>query len=254
MTGRLADKISVIAGVGGGIGSACALSFAREGAKVVGCDVASDRANAIRDEAVRHGITMDVLAPVDLAKPDEVTRFIDSVGRRYGRIDVLVNATAHVHMAWIEAMTNDQFREVLVNEVDVVFQTCRAAWPHMKRNGGSIINFSSVNAWMAVEALPSIAHTAGKAAVLGMTRQLAMEGAPHGIRANTVTPGLIVTPATEQVMTKRPEFRKVLDRKIMLGRLGRPQDIANCCVFLGSDESEWVTGADFRIDGGMMAW
>lgn len=254
MGDRLKGKVAIVTGAGGGIGGACALAFAEQGAAVIGCDIDAGPAEELRADAGKRGVPIDVQAPVDLFDASQLRQFIDGVAGRHGAIDVLVNAAARSHMAWIEDMTPEQFRDTMIGEVDLVFRTCKAAWPHLRRRGGSIINFSSVNAWMAVEGLPSIGHAAGKAAVLGMTRQLAMEGAPHRIRANTVAPGLIVTGKTEASLAKRPEFRATLDRKIMLKRLGRPEDVAHSCVYLASDEAEWVTGTDLRVDGGMMAW
>ncbi|MDE2352273.1 MAG: SDR family oxidoreductase, partial [Alphaproteobacteria bacterium] len=109
-----------------------------------------------------------------------------------------------------------------------------------------------VNAYAALTGSPALAHCAGKGGVLAMTRQLAMEGAPHGIRANTISPGLIVTGATAPVL-EQPGFKDNVFAKLMLKRLGRPEDIAWCAVFLASDESSWITAADFSVDGGAKA-
>jgi NAD(P)-dependent dehydrogenase (short-subunit alcohol dehydrogenase family) len=131
---------------------------------------------------------------------------------------------------------------------------CKAVWPHMvARGGGSIINLASANAYVALKNSPALAHTAGKGGVLAMTRQLAMEGAPHRIRANSISPGMIVTTATKPVLEK-PEFMAAVKEKLMLDRLGVPDDIAWGAVYLASDEAAFVTGADLSIDGGAIAW
>jgi NAD(P)-dependent dehydrogenase (short-subunit alcohol dehydrogenase family) len=147
----------------------------------------------------------------------------------------------------------DGWRRTLTGELDIVFLACKAAWPHLSAHGGSIVNFASANAHVALRGSPAVAHCAGKGGVLAMTRQLAMEGAPHNIRANTISPGLIVTGATRPVL-ERPEFCAAVNEKLMLGRLGQPEDIARAVVFLASNEATWITGADFAIDGGATAW
>jgi NAD(P)-dependent dehydrogenase (short-subunit alcohol dehydrogenase family) len=147
------------------------------------------------------------------------------------------------------------WRRTLQCELDAVFLGCKYAWPHLKASGSaSIINLSSANAFMALEGSPALAHCAGKGGVLAMTRQLAAEGAPHNIRANSICPGMIVTGATKSVLEGNPNIREAARRKTMLGRFGQPEDVAWLAVFLASEEASWVTGADFSIDGGATAW
>ena len=167
----------------------------------------------------------------------------------------MVNAAAFADFVWIEDMDYERhWRHTLTGELDTVFLVCKAAWPHLKaRGGGAIINFASANAYVALKQSPALAHTAGKGGVLAMTRQLAMEGAPHRIRANSISPGLIVTGATRPVL-ERPEFLAAVKDKLMLDRLGRPEDIAWGAVYLASDEAGFVTGTDLSIDGGALAW
>jgi NAD(P)-dependent dehydrogenase (short-subunit alcohol dehydrogenase family) len=254
VSGRLANKVAIISGIASGIARECALQFAREGAIVLGSDVNTSEAHQTVELAKQEGLTIEAFAPVDMFDDPTVNSFISDAASRHGRIDVLVNAAAIAEMAWIEALTPDQFRRTMIAEVDSVFYATRAAWPHLKRQGGSIINFASVAAHMSVESLPALAHTAGKGAILAMTRQLAMEGGEHGIRANTISPGLIVTTATKAALEGQSGFRAAIDRKIMVKRLGQPIDIALGCVYLASNESSFVTGSDVRIDGGMTAW
>jgi NAD(P)-dependent dehydrogenase (short-subunit alcohol dehydrogenase family) len=155
---------------------------------------------------------------------------IDATVEEYAGIDILLNAAAFGAFAWIQDMDyQTQWKATLAGELDVVFLACKAAWPHLiSRGGGSIINFASANAYVALPGSPALAHCAGKGGVLAMTRQLALEGAPHGIRANTISPGLIVTGATRPVLESVPGFEANVMSKMMLKRLGQPEDVAWC--------------------------
>jgi NAD(P)-dependent dehydrogenase (short-subunit alcohol dehydrogenase family) len=250
---RLTGKVAIVTGIGSGIGKGCALMFARQGATVVGCDISAVAAEATVAEARADGIELLSFAPCDMTDPAAVEHLVDYTEKKCGGIDILLNAAATAVFAWIQDMTYNDWRKTLTGELDVVFLACKAVWPHMiKRGGGSIINFASANAYAALKGSAALAHCAGKGGVLAMTRQLAMEGGPHGIRANTIAPGMIVTGATKPVL-KQPGFiENVLD-KAMLGRVGQPEDIAWCATFLASDESSWVTGADYSVDGGATA-
>ncbi len=253
-SGRLKDKLALVTGGGAGIGQGCALMFARHGASVVACDLDPARLKATADQAASEGLALEAMA-CDLTDEAAVGRLIQDIGQRHGRIDVLVNAAAVATFAWIEDMAYADWRRTLVGELDIVFLATRAAWPHLKASGrASIINFASANAYHALEGSPALAHCAGKGGVLAMTRQLAMEGAPHGVRANTISPGFIQTAATADHLAADPTFEAKVLAKNMIKRLGRPEDIAWCATWLASDESTYVTGSDFRIDGGATAW
>ena len=258
---RLAGKVAVVTGLGAGIGRGIARLFALQGATVVGADLDAAAAQATVDAAAAEGLTIDSLHPLDLTQPAAVRRLMDHAAERHGGIDILVNAAAFGAFRWLEEMDYERdWRRTLVGEVDIVFLACQAAWPHLKakarsgRGGASVINFASANARMALPLSPALAHCAGKGAVLAMSRQLAMEGAPHGLRVNTVSPALVETAATRQPLDEIPGFREQVLDKFMLKRLGQPEDIAWLAVYLGSDESSWVTAADFAIDAGATAW
>lgn len=255
LSDRLAGKIAIVTGIASGIGQGCALMMARHGARVIGCDIDADGAAATARTAGEEGLDFVSLHPVDLTTPEGAQRLVDFAVDRHGGLDILVNAAAFGAFAPIEEMDYDEhWRRTITGELDIVFLASKAAWPHLKaRGGGSIVNFASANAHQALKHSPALAHCAGKGGVLAMTRQLAMEGGPHNIRANTISPGLIVTGATRPVL-ERPEFVEAVKAKLMLDRLGQPEDIAWAVVYLVSDEAGWVTGADFAIDGGAIAW
>lgn len=252
--GRLSGKVAIVTGTAGGIGQEVAFAFAREGAAVVGCDFNAAGAAATQETARAAGLPFDSVHPCDLTREDDVQRLIEHTMARHGRIDILVNAAATAVFAWIEEMSYADWRKTIAGELDVVFLACRAAWPHLKKSSNAaIINFASANAHGALAGSGALAHCAGKGGVLAMTRQLAMEGGPHGIRANTISPALVVTPATAPVVASPKMREHVLSRK-MIKRLGQPADIAHCAIYLASDEASWVTGADFSVDGGATAW
>ncbi|MEU9265791.1 SDR family oxidoreductase [Streptomyces sp. NPDC048251] len=256
MTARLSGKVALVTGAGAGIGQGCALLFAEQGATVVGCDLDPAAAGRTRKAAADRGLAVEVLAPLDMTVPADARRFADEAAERHGRIDVLVTAGAIApHLATAAEMDfGTQWSPTLRGEVDVVFLPVRAAWSHMVASGGgSIINFASVNAFRASATFGMVAHCAGKSAVLGLTRQLAVEGGPSGIRANTISPGMVRTPATESAGAHDGAAREALLARIPLGRVGTPEDIAWCAVYLASQESAWVTGGNFPVDGGVLA-
>lgn len=252
--GRLAGKIAVVTGIGAGIGQGCALEFARQGATVIGCDLNAATADATVEAARAEGLRIVGVQPCDLTREPDVQRLIDA-GAAHGRIDVLVNAAAIApRMAPVRSMKfREEWGATLTGEVDVVFLPCKLAWPLLEASGrASIINFASVNAFRGSTNFGMAAHCAGKGAVLAFTRQLAVEGGP-GIRANTISPGMVVTPATHSASATSGPIRDAILARMPMKRLGTPQDIAWCAVFLASDESAWITGANFPVDGGVMA-
>ena len=253
--GRLAGKVALITGTGGGMGRAAAILFAQEGARVVGCDINPAESAETVELARKTGGEMTAMAPVDLGDPDAAADWVNQAAAAHGGIDVLYNNASAIRMAPIDELSVADWQFTLRNELDTVFYVTRAAWPHLvARGGGSIINVGSIAAMRGVEFVEQNAHSAAKAGCTALTLQFVAEGGKHGIRANTISPGLIHTPATDPVITDPPEFfqRMVLDR-IPLGRVGQPDDVARLALFLASDESEWISGAHIVVDGGLTA-
>jgi NAD(P)-dependent dehydrogenase (short-subunit alcohol dehydrogenase family) len=250
--GRLDGKIALITGTGGGMGVTAARMFAREGARVVGCDL-DEQSSARTVELVRaDGGEMTAMAPVDLGDPAAARDWVDRAVTVYGGIDVLYNNASTQRFAPLDVLTTQEWDFTIRNELNLVYYTVRAAWPHLKsRGGGSIINVGSIAAIRGVEFMAQNAHSAAKAGVIGLTLQLVVEGGPHGIRANVISPGMTETPNTAPLLADPPErFRSVVLDRIPLGRHGQPEDVVNAALFLASDESSWISGANIVIDGG----
>jgi NAD(P)-dependent dehydrogenase (short-subunit alcohol dehydrogenase family) len=242
-----------VTGTGGSIGREAALLFAREGALVVGCGLSAEGAEATVDAVRQAGGKMVSLQPCDLSKPEACQALVDLAVRTFGRIDVLFNNAAMAYFNWLEDISNDEWDRNRREEVDLVFYLTRAAWPFLKTSHGVVLNTASLTALMSFKNLGSLAHTTAKAGIIGMTRQLAMEGREFGIRANSISPGVIETNQTREQL-KDPEWASYMLGKTLLGRLGRPEEVAHVALFLASDDSSYVTGVDIVVDGGMRVW
>jgi meso-butanediol dehydrogenase/(S,S)-butanediol dehydrogenase/diacetyl reductase len=251
--GRLEGKVALISGTGGGQGRAAALRFTAEGAIVVGCDISG--------EAQRETVTLVREAGGMMTGPEESADIATSAGANawiagavadHGRIDILYNNASASKFAPVERMTDEDWHFTMRNEIDIVFFPTRAAWPHLTRPGGVIINVGSTAGWAGSPGAGTLAHNATKGAVIAMTRQLAIEGAPHGIRAMSLSPGFVRTPGTAPFL-EQPEIRAKLLARIPLGRPGEPEEIVAAALFMASDEASFLTGADLVVDGGSLA-
>ncbi len=166
------------------------------------------------------------LQPCHLNDPADCDRLVELAVNEFGRIDVLYNLAARSHFSPIEAFTDEEWDAARRDEVDLVFYLTRAAWPHLKASRGVVVNMASLNGSLSFKLLPSLAHTTNKAAIIGMTRQLALEGSDHGIRVNSISPGFIETNSTRGELEDEDFGRRMRDRTL-LGRFGQAEDIAN---------------------------
>jgi meso-butanediol dehydrogenase / (S,S)-butanediol dehydrogenase / diacetyl reductase len=253
---RLEGKTALITGTGGGQGRAAALLFAREGATVVGCDLKAEAEETVR--LVRsEGGSMTSTSPVDLGDPAQTKGWIQDAAEEHGGFDILYNNASIARFAPVADMSDDAWNDTLRNELDLVFYACRAAWPYLtERGGGSIINIASIQGMRALPAAGGsgggFAHATTKAGVIAMTRELALEGGQYGIRVNSISPGLIDTPAVAEMMAIDEVVSAFIDRQI-LRRVGQPEDVARAALFLASADAGWITGINLPVDGGYTA-
>ncbi len=255
--GRLDGKIAMITGTGGGQGRQAALRFAQEGAKVVGCDVKEEGAAETLELVTKAGGDMVSQAPVDLTDEEAVKAWIDFGVDAYGDFDILYNNASAIRSGTIDVLTREDFDWTMQNEVTLIFLAIKHALPVFQRKGGgAIVNIASVagivGAGMPGNNLGNLAHCVAKAAVLRMTEVLAVELAPHNVRINSISPGVIETPALAPFLADEGGRNAFIGMGV-IPRVGQPDDVVNAAIFLASDESPWITGIDIPVDGGQVA-
>jgi len=254
MADRLKDKVAFITGTGGGQGRAAAILFAKEGAKIVGCDVKKEGGEETA-ALIQAAGGDSIFQVVDLGQGAEVKTWFDWGIGHYGQMDIIYNNAGACLFAPIEQMRWEEWQFTIRNELDLIYWTSHHGFPLMTARGGCIINTGSTAGMLGFTDLGNFAHATTKGGVIALTRQIAAEGAKYNIRANSISPGLIETPATMPLIND-PVYKSVISdllAKQMLKRIGKPEDIAYCALYLASEEAEWVTGANFVIDGGMSA-
>ncbi|GAA4253603.1 SDR family oxidoreductase [Dactylosporangium darangshiense] len=253
--GTLDGKVVLITGTAGGQGRVASLVFAREGARVVGCDIQAD-ANAETVELVRSaGGEMTGIAPVDLTDPEQARRLVEGAAAAYGGLDVVYNNAALQRFGPMPDFSVADWRTTISGELDIPFFVSKFAWPQLvRRGGGVIINIASMAGMIGGQVPPMAGHTAANAGVIALTRQLALEGAPHGIRAVAISPGPVLTPASDRDLGDDRAARDAITAKTLLKRFAQPEEIVELAAFLASDRASYITGANYPVDGGATAW
>lgn len=251
--GRLAGKVCLITGIAGpiGQGASAARLFAKEGGRVVGTDIRKEGEKVVEEIRAANGEA--VFFASDLTKEDEVKDLVRFAVEKYGRVDVLYNNAGRGAKRPFLDLSKEEWDYTIENELTLVFLACKHGIPELiKAGGGSIINTSSAIALRANPFIWGTVHAATKAAVIGLTRQLALEFATHHIRANVICPGTIETSKTSTSF-QNPDYVQKRIAETLVGRIGTPEDIANIALYLASDDSSFVTGAVFVVDGGATA-
>ncbi len=249
---RLAGKVILVTGAASGMGLVATRMFAAEGAKVVAADV-NAAGLELAMAGLDPGLAESVLAVAgSVTDSDDVARIIAEGVERFGKLNVLYNNAGIMPEADTSVIktSEDVWDQVLDVNLKSIFLVCKHGIPALiDAGGGSVINIASFVALVGCTN-PQDAYTASKGGVLALTRSLAVQYGPQGVRVNAICPGPILTPMTEQLFPKEEERMKRLNR-IPLGRFGRAEDIVHAGVFLASDESSWMTGSQFVVDGGI---
>jgi len=243
-------KVAIITGATGGIGFQVAKRLGEDG-YIVFLNGIEDETGAKRvEELTAKGITAEYYG-FDVTNEEAVTSNINSIGEKYGKIDVLVNNAGGLGgRSRFEDMTTEFYRFVMALNLDSTFFASRAAIPFLKKGkNASIINYTSIAAWNAGGPGAGVYGTS-KAGVQAITRALAKDLAEYGIRVNAVSPGTIDTPFHAQIKSTKPEVFASWKNNILLGRLGQPEDVASVVSFLVSDDAAFLTAETIQITGG----
>ena len=251
MSERLKGKIGIITGAGSGIGRACAVALAREGARVALFGRRKERVEEVAQEIGDHAFAVGG----DVSKKDDLNRLLDATVTRFGTLNFLVNNAGILHIGNAEQINEDQWEQTFNVNVTSVWLLSRGALSHMRKaGGGSIINIASVLG--IVGARNRAAYAPSKGAVVLLTKSMAVDHGHEKIRVNAICPSFVESELTAGILSKvgDPEsFRRERIAAHPIGRLGRPEDIASLTVYLASDESSWTTGATLPVDGGYSA-
>jgi len=244
---RFADKVAVVTGAASGIGAATARRLAAEGAALVLADLNAEGLGAMADELTAAGAPVTTRV-TDVSKEDEVAALVTLAVDTHGRLDVLVSNAGIGHYGLAPDITAEQWHRVMAVDVDSVFFGAKHAIPHLRATAGNIVNTCSISGLYGDYGL--VAYNTAKGAVANMTRNLAIDHAPEGVRINAVCPGGVDTPMLRRVLERWPEE---YERLIPMQRPGQPDEIAAAITFLASADASYITGHLLVVDGGVTA-
>ena len=250
---RLLGKIAIVTGAGRGIGHAIALRFGAEGATVVAANRNVTEGEAVV-EAIRAGGGKAAFIRTDIRLPEDCEALIAEAEERFGRVDILCNNAGVGLLRTVVETTLDDYVYLMDTNVRGAFLLCKHAIPGMvSRGSGVVVNMASVASFVGFER--DAAYCASKGGLLMLTRQLALEYAPAGVRVNAICPGFVDTTELRHYCEQQPDPEAALalcHAAHPMGRIGRPEEIASAAVFLASDEASFVTGAALVVDGGLL--
>lgn len=253
MTGRLEGKVAIVtAAAGAGIGQATARKLAQEGANVVVSDAhkredGTSRTTEVADELTKATGKRSIGIVCDVTKPEQVNTMVERAVKEFGKVDIIVNNAGFNKLSSLAKMDDDNWDRVLAITFHGTFHGVKAVLPHMvKQRSGRIVNISSFEGWSG-SPLGEVHYAASKAGVMGLTRAVAREVAPHGITVNGIAPGFTTNPFLAKQYSK--DMLAMMERLSPIGRSGRPPDIANAVAFLASPEAEYITGEIVLVAG-----
>lgn len=240
---KLQGKVAIVTGATSGIGAACAKAFSEEGAKVAVCGRSRERGEALCEELSKTGESL--FCQCDVSDESQCKQMLDTVASRFGTVDILMNnAGVMLPSMEIERMPVDDWKKTFDININGMFYVTRYAKPYLLKSKGVILNNASIAGLQYYAAGRSYAYSASKAAVIQFSNQMAKNYGEEGIRVNCICPGIIDTP----ILGDRD--RSVYAKRIPLGYVAEPKEVASVAVFLVSDDAKYVTGAVLPVDGG----
>lgn len=255
---RLKDKVAIVTGAGSGIGRASALLFASEGARVVASDIDGGKVEETASLAVEKSASGQVVAVrADVSRSPQVKRLVDEAVSRFGGIDVVFSNAGIMRGGSVIDLAEAHWEEMFAVNVKGAFLLGKHALPHMQKppagrgRGGSFIITASVNSFFAESDIAG--YCATKGAAMQLTRAMAIDHGPAGVRVNCICPGWIDTAMSAPFLEENPGGREFAGKIAPASRIGRPEDVARVALFLASEESDFVTGAAYVVDGGWTA-
>lgn len=238
---NLEGKVAIVTGASSGIGKSIAERYSWEGAEVVVADLNEEDGRQLADEI--DGTFMKC----DVSNWENVKQVVEDTVEKYGKLDIIVNNAGIGSVESIEDMEIEDYEKIRSVDLDGVVHGCKAATPYLKETEGTIINIASI--YGLVGDIGATAYNAAKGGVVNLTRSVADDLAQYNVRVNSICPGFVDTPMTEESL-KEDEFREHVLGETPLGRVAEPEEIASAALFLASDEASYITGVNLPVDGG----